>query len=122
MSKRAEEKSIAYQLATHGPRVMGGDIILSEDDRKFWNINYDFKNGYEEAEKDLGWISVKDKLPGPSEWVVACIEQYGHAQCLTLATYNEETKVWHTDKWENGEQETYNPDYWMPIPNRIKEE
>lgn len=53
MSKRAEEKSIAYQLATHGPRVMGGDIILSEDDRKFWNINYDFKNGYEEAEKDL---------------------------------------------------------------------
>lgn len=78
--------------------------------------------GYYQAEKDLGWISVKDKLPGPSEWVVACIEQHGHAQCLTLATYNEETKVWHTDKWENGEQEIYNPDYWMPIPNRIKEE
>lgn len=80
-----------------------------------------FIKGYEQAQKDLGWISVKDKLPGPSEWVVACIEQHGHSQCLTLATYNEETKEWHTDNWEDGEQETYNPDYWMPIPNRIKE-
>lgn len=53
MSKRAEEKSIVYQLATHGPRVMGGSAILSEDDYKFWNINYDFKAGYEEGEKDI---------------------------------------------------------------------
>lgn len=53
MSKRAEEKSIVYQLATHGPRVMGGGAILSEEDYKFWNINYDFKAGYEEGEKDM---------------------------------------------------------------------
>ena len=50
---KAEEASIAYQLATHGPRVLGGSNILSEDDYKFWNINYDFKAGYEQAEKDL---------------------------------------------------------------------
>lgn len=72
MSKRAEEKSIAYQLATHGPRVMGGDIILSEDDRKFWNINYDFKNGYEEAEKDLAltWEDIKtiEQIIATSDW------------------------------------------------------
>lgn len=79
-----------------------------------------FRLGYEQAQKDLGWISVKDKLPAPSEWVVACIEQHGHAQCLTLAVYNEETKEWHTDQWEDGEQETFSPDYWMPIPNKVK--
>lgn len=58
---KAEEKSIAYQLVTHGPRVMGGDAILSEEDYKFWNINYDFKAGYEEAEKDLAlaWEDIR---------------------------------------------------------------
>ena len=50
---RAEEASIAYQLVTHGPRVMGGDAVLSDDDFKFWNINYDFVAGYEQAQKDL---------------------------------------------------------------------
>lgn len=49
---RAEEASIAYQLVAHGPRVRGGDAVLSDDDFKFWNINYDFVAGYEQAEKD----------------------------------------------------------------------
>lgn len=84
-------------------------------------LRYGYKRGYEQAEKDLGWISAKDKLPGPSEWVVVCIEQHGHAQCLALATYNEETKEWHTANFEEGEQETVYVDYWMPIPNIIKE-
>ena len=50
---KAEKASIAYQLVAHGPRVMGGDAVLSDDDLKFWNINYDFVAGYEQAEKDL---------------------------------------------------------------------
>ena len=50
---RAEKASIAYQLVARGPRVMGGDALLSDDDFKFWNINYDFVAGYEQAEKDL---------------------------------------------------------------------
>ena len=74
MSKRAEEKSIAYQLATHGPKIIGGSAILSDDEYNRWNINYDFKNGYEEAEKDLAltWQDIKaivniadDLLPDP---------------------------------------------------------
>ncbi len=58
---RAEEASIAYQLVTHGPRVMGGDAVLSDDDFKFWNINYDFVAGYEQAKKDLAltWEDVQ---------------------------------------------------------------
>lgn len=115
MSKRAEEKSIAYQLVTHGPRVMGGDIILSEDERKLWNINYDFKAGYEQAEKDLGWHSAKDSKPNPSEWVVVCVDDHGVPRCIALATYNEEFDKWFTD-FEDGEREEYYPDYWLRIP------
>lgn len=85
-------------------------------------IRIAFRDGYEQAEKDLGWISVKDKLPGPSEWVVVCIKLHGHAQCLALATYNYETKEWHTAEFEDGEQETVYVDYWMPIPNIINED
>lgn len=115
MSKRAEEKALeVYPVKQRYNDYYGGYEDMNIVER------ISFQEGYELAEKELGWHSVKDKLPGPSEWVVACIEQHGHAQCLTLATYNEETKVWHTDEWEDGEQEIYNPDYWMPIPNIIK--
>ena len=82
-----------------------------------------FQKGYEQAEKDLGWISVKERLPGPSEWVVVCVKGYGNRpQCLALATYNKYTKEWYTDDWENGEQEVYNPDYWMPIPAKVRKD
>jgi len=53
MSKRAEEKAIEYQLKTYGPVVLGGDGILSDEEFNVFNINKDYKNGYEEAEKDL---------------------------------------------------------------------
>lgn len=49
---KAEEKAIAYQLATHGPNVIGGDAVLSDEEHKYWNINYDFLNGYEGAKKE----------------------------------------------------------------------
>ena len=38
---------------------MGGDAVLSDDDFKFWNINYDFVAGYEQAEKDLS-LTIED--------------------------------------------------------------
>lgn len=63
------------------------------------------------------WINVKDRLPKPGEWVVVCIADHNTPQCLSLATYNDETGEWHTDEWEDGEREIYYPDYWMPIPN-----
>lgn len=49
---KAEEKAIAYQLAAHGPKIIGGSAILSDDEYNRWNINYDFMNGYEQAEKE----------------------------------------------------------------------
>ena len=52
MSKKAEEKAVEYQIRTHGPNVMGGASMLSEEEYMRFNMNLDFKNGYEQAEKE----------------------------------------------------------------------
>lgn len=52
MSKRAEEKAVEYQIRTHGPNVIGGASLLSEEEYMRFNMNLDFKNGYEQAEKE----------------------------------------------------------------------
>lgn len=52
MSILAEEKAVEYQIKTHGPNVMGGASMLSEEEYVRFNMNLDFKNGYEQAEKD----------------------------------------------------------------------
>lgn len=59
MSKRAEEKAVEYQIKTHGPNVMGGASMLSEEEYMRFNMNLDFKNGYEQAGKDLA-ITAED--------------------------------------------------------------
>lgn len=61
---KAEEKAIAYQLAAHDPKVIGGEAILSDEEHKYWNINYDFLAGYEEAKKEtieraINWLANK---------------------------------------------------------------
>ena len=113
---RAEEKSIAYQLATHGPRVMGGANILSEDEYMRLNMNYDFKAGYEQAEKDLGWISVKDRLPEENKWVFVCVDMQGVPQCVGLGYLKD--GEWCDDENDNG----FCVDYWMEIPKLPEEE
>ena len=114
---RAEEASIAYQLVAHGPRVMGGDAVLSDDDFKFWNINYDFVAGYEQAEKDLGWISVKDRLPEEGLFVFTCSEDEGHPQCVGFHYYKD--GKW----WEGYKEESVGAiEYWMEVPKLPKEE
>ncbi len=112
---RAEEA--ALKAYSKGPTVNMG----YEDYDQYSKERRGFIQGYKQAEKDLGWISVKERLPGPSEWVVACVEVDGICTCLTLAIYNEYANEWYTDNWEDGEPEVYNPDYWMPIPSKIKE-
>lgn len=108
MSKRAEEEAVEYQIKTHGPNVMGGASMLSEEEYMRFNMNLDFKNGYEQAEKDLGWISVKDRLPEENGWYFTCVEQAGVAQCVGVTYFD--SKEWTDD------DSTELVDYWMEIP------
>ena len=67
---RAEEKAVEYQIKTHGPNVMGGASMLSDEEYMRFNMNYDFKAGYESAEKDLGWHPASEHPPVDEEVIV----------------------------------------------------
>ena len=72
-----------------------------------------FQQGYEQAEKDLGWISVKDRLPEKDHFVLTCVDDYGHPQSVGMAMLLED------GTWWDGDIKVY-VDYWMEVP-QIKE-
>lgn len=119
MSSRAEKAAMVYQLATHGPNVLGGDAVLSEDDYKFWNINYDFKAGYEQAEKDLGWHSVDESLPPVDEEVIVLADRLNLGALFAISFGH------IVDRMHCSDYNGWNipgVKYWMPMPKIPKEE
>ena len=66
--------------------------------------------GYEQAEKDLGWISVKDRLPDEDKWVVVCVELGGLPQCVGMAYLK--NGMWCDDENDDG----FCVEYWMDVP------
>lgn len=64
---KATQKSIEWQKANH-PIAIGGDAFADTIDS--FNVNPAFVAGYKEAEKDLGWHSVKEMLPPIDEEVI----------------------------------------------------
>lgn len=76
-----------------------------------------YKEGYGQAEKDLGWISVKDRLPEEGLFVFTCSEDEGHPQCVGFHYYKD--GKW----WEGYKEESVGAiEYWMEIPKLPKEE
>lgn len=69
------------------------------------------------AEKDLGWISVKDRLPEKDGWYFTCIEMSGVPQCVGLSHF--ET---YSGQWDDDDDSIELVDYWMEIPALPKEE
>ena len=70
-----------------------------------------FIKGYEQAEKDLGWVSVKDRLPDTTEYVFTCVEMNGIPQCVGFHYYKD--GKW----WEGYEEDSVGAvEYWMGIP------
>ena len=125
MSKRAEEKAVEYQIKTHGPNVMGGASMLSEEEYMRFNMNLDFKNGYELAEKDLGWHSVEESLPEEAEYVTdnGCHQKWSKS-VFVITTGNSVMLCWTKDGEFFCDKDFHFPvkvKYWMPMP-RIPEE
>ena len=73
------------------------------------------------AKRDLGWISVKDRLPEKSGYYITCVAEYykqEHVpQCVGVTLFN--GMYWEDDD-EPEEKELV--DYWMEIPELPEEE
>ena len=69
-----------------------------------------YKNGYEQAQKDLGWISVKETLP-EENGLYFTNTKYGQ---LGISNY---LPVYG---WFDDEGYDVTVDYWMPIPELPK--
>lgn len=119
MSKRAEEKAVEYQIKTHGPNVMGGASMLSEEEYMRFNMNLDFKNGYEQAEKDLGWHSIEESLPPMDEEVIVLTDDLNTAPIYKIA-------IGHiVDRMHCSDYNGWNIPgvrYWMPMPKLPEED
>ena len=101
---RAEER--ALEAYPHFTAENMDDVIRA---RKF------FAKGYEQAEKDLGWVSVKDRLPDTTEYVFTCVEMNGIPQCVGFHFYKD--GKW----WEGYEEDSVGAvEYWMEIPKLKK--
>lgn len=71
-----------------------------------------FIKGYEQAEKDLGWISVKDRLPEKSGYYITCVERNGKPKYVYADDYFDAKKK----EWFYEEKCIADVDYWMEIP------
>ena len=75
--------------------------------------------GYKDAEKDIGWISVKDKLPEEDEEVIVLTDELNTAPVYKIAfghIVNKDIAVDY-DGWNiEGVR------YWMSMPEIPKEE
>jgi len=106
MSKRAEQRALeAVPPRYRKSRDGKSQIDSAKPVRKL------YIDGYEQAEKDLGWISVKDRVPDTPEYVFTCIDYCGKPQCVGFHYYKDEK--W----WEGYEEDAVGAvEYWMPIP------
>lgn len=68
-----------------------------------------FIEGYRQAEKDLGWISVKDRLPEIGHFVLTCVDDSGTPQSVGMALLLKD------GTWWDGDMKVC-VDYWMEVP------
>ena len=112
---RAEEKAVEYQIKTHGPNVMGGASMLSEEEYMRFNTNLDFKNGYELAEKDLGWHPSTEHPPVDEE-VIVLLGRYEDFPQIAFGHIVDQNIAIDYNGWN-----IPGVKYWMPMPKLPKE-
>ena len=116
---KAEERALeAYNDMFHNPEKMSVRSTISPEEVAESNFDYKepfkaffldvYQQGYERAEKDLGWISVKDRLPEVGHFVLTCVSDTGTPQCVGMALLLEDGTWWDGDI-------KVRVDYWMEV-------
>lgn len=112
MSKRAEERALEAYPVNMTP-LNYQDLIEQFGGKTEIDVNtYPrclFQQGYEQAEKDLGWISVKDRLPEEGHFVLTCADDSGTPQSVGMALLLKDGTWWDGDT-------KVCVDYWMEVP------
>jgi len=106
MSKAEEKADKAYLVS----RGSGIDRVISMVNRKNGYIL-----GYMQAERDLGWISVKDRLPEEGHFVLTCVADNRTPQCVGMALLLKDGTWWDGDM-------KVRVDYWMEVPKLPKDD
>lgn len=130
---RAEQKSIEWQKA-HNPMAIGGGNFADIVD--MYNTNPAYIAGYEQAEKDLGWHSVKESLPPIEEEVIVLTDDI-HGKIVPNSkmicyAHRPNPNGWDGKNIETGKVTHYTPKtydgwnipgvtHWMPCP-KLEEE
>lgn len=105
---RAEERALeAY------PENIGYSTVLECPYDYNGHQRMIFQQGYEQAEKDLGWISVNDKLPKVGHFVLTCVDDSGTPQSVGM------TLLLKDGTWWDGDIKVC-VDYWMEVPKLKK--
>ena len=112
---KAEERALEAYPKEEG-KVWSSAFGMFEFDRNAAERK-GFQQGYEQAEKDLGWISVKESLPPVGEEVIALCNE-SHGTTLPIACYmcfahlvEDKTIFVEYDGWN-----IPGVKYWMPCP------
>lgn len=125
MAKAEERAFEAYPV-----KMVNGPIGYEESVFDFNALcRHIFQEGYEQAQKDLGWISVKDRLPDIDEEVLVLVEPlkvYSSPMKLCFGHRPNpdgfDAKSTLTGKMKHYTPETYDGwnipgvKYWMPCP------
>ena len=113
MSKKAEQRALKAYPPTYTTVKRYAKRVKSELVDTHKSVRAIFQQGYEQAEKDLGWISVKDRLPEEGHFVLTCIADTGIPQCVGMALLLKDGTWWDGDI-------KVSVDYWMEVPKLNK--
>lgn len=127
MSKRAEELALeAYPVDICGYTVECR--VGAKPQPQDWNEVHrtHFQEGYEQAEKDLGWHSVDESLPEETEYVTdnGCHQKWSKS-VLVITTGNSVMLCWTKDGEFFCDKDFHFPvkvKYWMPMPKLPNED
>lgn len=112
MNRRAEEAALRvypkkdYNKEPNYLHTCDSEML----DRVYRDV---FMIGYEAAQKDLGWISVKERLPEDEGWYLV---HFNNSECCDIDYFDKSINRWTGDEIN----EPSDVDYWMPIPELPK--
>lgn len=115
MSKRAEDAALkAYPV-----KESYNDYYEDYEDVNIVE-RVSFQEGYEQAEKDLGWHSVEESLPEETEYVTdnGCHQKWSKS-VFAITTGNSVMVCWTKDGEFFCDKDFHFPvkvKYWMPMP------